>query len=136
MKDKQSGGRLSRLARKAKKLLWFCLNPRLLLCIAIAWFITNGWCYLFLLLGGLLHIPWMTAAGGAWAMLLWLPFTPEKILTLFLAILLLRFLFPKDEKTLQVLKGELARIKTKLRSRRDKRGVQKNEKEKDTDATE
>lgn len=96
--------------------MFFCLNPRLLLCFGIAWFITNGWSYVFIVVGGYFEITWMLAVGLSWAGLLWVPFTPEKIVTLFIAIFLLRILFPKDQKTLRVLKEELAAVKRALKN--------------------
>ena len=34
-----------------KKVILFITNPRLLLCIGIAWMITNGWSYVLLAIG-------------------------------------------------------------------------------------
>lgn len=62
----------------------FLLNPRLLLCLFIAWMITNGWSYVLFLIGMLLKINWMRVVAGAYMSLLWLPFTPEKIITVLL----------------------------------------------------
>lgn len=95
----------------------FFLNPRLLLCFGIAWMITNGWCYAFILLGTWLSVGWMLAVGTAWAGVLWLPFTPEKIVTLIIAIFLLRLLFPSDEKTLALLREEKQKLHAKWRTR-------------------
>ena len=64
-------------------------------------------------LGILWDIGWMQAVAGAYLAFLWFPFTPEKIVTVLIAILLLRLLFPKDEKTLEVLKGMFKRVKKK-----------------------
>ncbi len=89
---------------KIKKFFQFFLNPRLLLCIGIAWMITNGWSYVFVGIGAIYDIPWMTAVGGAYLTFLWLPISPEKIATFAIAIALLRWLFPNDEKTLAVLR--------------------------------
>ena len=75
---------------------------------------TNGWCYLFVLFGTWFRISWMLAVGSAWAALLWLPFTPEKLLTLAIAVFLLRLLFPKDQKTLRVLRKEEDALRRKL----------------------
>ena len=85
-----------------------------MICVGIAWFLTNGWCYLFVLFGTWFHISWMLAVGSAWAALLWLPFTPEKLLTLAIAVFLLRLLFPKDQKTLRVLRKEEDALRRKL----------------------
>lgn len=97
-----------------KKALQFCLNPHLLLCVGIAWFLTNGWCYLFIALGSALHISWMFVVGSSWAFVLWMPVSPEKIVTLLIAIFLLRVLFPRDEKTLRVLREEQDALRRKL----------------------
>ncbi len=88
---------------KLKKILQFVLNPRLLLCIAIAWLITNGWSYILLGIGTYCNIPWMIGGAGAYLAFLWLPISPEKIVTFAIAIALLRILFPNDQKTLAVL---------------------------------
>ena len=83
---------------KLKKIIQFILNPKLLVCFVIAWIITNGWSYVFVFLGTHLKIKWMLSVGSAYLAFLWLPFTPEKLVTIALAIILLRFLFPNDKK--------------------------------------
>lgn len=101
--------------RRLKKFLAALFNPSFLLCFGLAWMITNGWCYLFLLFGSWFSCTWMTIVGGAYASLLWLPFTPEKLLTLGLAILFLKWFFPRDKKTLQTLHDEYVLLRQKLR---------------------
>ncbi len=105
-----------------KTIIEFCLNPRLLLCFGVAWLITNGWCYIMVALGTWLSINWMIAVGGAYAAALWVPFTREKIITVIIAIALLRLLFPNDQKTLKKLidlknaaKAEWQEIKEKYK---------------------
>lgn len=88
----------------------FLLNPRLLLCLAIAWMITNGWSYVMFGLGMLLKIHWMRVVGGAYMSFLWLPFTPEKLVTVVLAIGLMRLLYPRDRRTLGTLRRKLKQI--------------------------
>lgn len=105
-----------RIQKAAKKLVRFLLNPRLLLCLFIAWMITNGWSYAFFAIGMLLKINWMRVVGGAYMSLLWLPFTPEKLLTVLIAIGLLRLFFPRDQQTLGVLRMKLRRMRGKLRA--------------------
>lgn len=105
-----------RIQKAAKKLVRFLLNPRLLLCLFIAWMITNGWSYAFFAIGMLLKINWMRVVGGAYMGLLWLPFTPEKLLTVLIAIGLLRLFFPRDQQTLGVLRMKLRRLRGKLRA--------------------
>ena len=82
----------------------FLLNPRFLLCFGLGWLVTNGWSYILLAVGGFLGIRWMVAVASAYMAFLWLPFTPEKLVTLLIAIALLRLLFPQDIKTLARLK--------------------------------
>ncbi len=88
----------------------FLLNPRLLLCLLIAWMITNGWSYVLFGLGMLMKIHWMRVVGGAYMSFLWLPFTPEKVVTVLLAIALMRLLYPRDRRTLGVLRRKLKQI--------------------------
>ena len=88
---------------KIKKILWFFANPKLLLCLGIAWIITNGWSYILFAIGTIFEINWMIIVSSAYLTFLWIPFTPEKILTFIIAIFLLKVLFPKDEKTLAII---------------------------------
>ena len=97
----------------AKRWGRFLLNPRLLLCVFLAWMITNGWSYILFGIGMALKINWMRMVGGAYMSLLWLPFTPEKLITVLIAIGLMRFLYPKDQRTLGVLKSKLAGLRKK-----------------------
>lgn len=94
------------IKEKLKKIARFIFNPRLLLCFGIAWMITNGWCYILTALGKLFDITWMMVVGASYAGLLWLPFTPEKLLTVVIAIFLLKLIFPHDKNTLAVLHEE------------------------------
>jgi len=99
----------------ALKILKFFLNPRLLLCVFLAWMITNGWSYVFTAVGALCDIRWMTIVGGGYLGLLWLPFTPEKIVTAILSIWFLKLFFPNDKATLGVIKEEYKKIKSSLK---------------------
>jgi hypothetical protein len=108
------------MKEKLKKILWFFTNPRLLLCLSIAWMITNGWSYILVAVGTALGIGWMAAVGGAYLTFLWVPFTPEKILTVIIAIFLLRKLFPNDEKTLKILIDLFEKVKAAERETREK----------------
>jgi len=90
------------------------LNPRLLLCWGIAWLITNGWSYVVLALGTYFDITWMKALGGGYLTFWWLPISPEKLVTAAIAMVLLRLLFPNDQKTLAVIKDVYEKAKRKL----------------------
>lgn len=94
-----------------KTAVQFLLNPRLLLCFGIGWMITNGWSYVLLGLGTWLEIEWMIGIAGAYLAFLWLPVSPEKLVTLAIAITLLRWLFPNDQRTLGILKQAYADLK-------------------------
>jgi len=101
-------------------IIQFIINPRFLLCFGIAWLITNGWSYILLGIGTFYDIGWMTAVAGAYLTFLWLPISPEKIVTVLIAMGLLRLLFPSDQKTLGVLKGLYEKYKLKSRTKKKK----------------
>ena len=109
------------MKEKLKKVLQFLLNPRLLICLLVAWIITNGWSYIMFAFGTYFDIGWMIAVSGAYLAFLWLPISPEKIATVAIAIALLRFLFPRDEKTLAVLRDMYHKAKSALKRRKDKK---------------
>ena len=109
------------MKKKLKGFLQFIGNPRLLFCIAVAWIITNGWSYVLFGLGTWLGIPWMTAVAGAYLTWLWLPVSPEKLATFAIAIALLRWLFPDDQKTLAVLRELHAKAKQAIQNQKEKR---------------
>ena len=110
-----------RMKNKIKIIVQFILNPRLLLCIAIAWLITNEWSYILFAVGTYFKIEWMSAVAGAYLTFLWLPISPEKVITFAIAIVLLRRLFPNDQKTLAVLRK--LHEKAKLAVKRKKRNT-------------
>ena len=114
-----------KLKQNLKKALQFIANPRLIICFMIGWLITNGWSYILFGIGTYLEIPWMIAVSGAYLAFLWLPISPEKLVTFAIAIALLRWLFPNDEKTLAVLKGWYAKAKAAVRTRRARKAEEK-----------
>ena len=99
----------------------------MLLCFGLAWIITNGWSYIMLGVGTYLDIEWMIAISGAYLAFLWLPITPEKIVTIAIAIVILRILFPNDQKTLAVLKGMREKIKESAKSKKKKNKAEEDE---------
>lgn len=94
-----------------KTVFEFILNPRLLLCLGLAWIITNGWAYITVAIAAWLDIKWLAAVAGGYLTALWIPLTPEKIITVIIAIFLLKLLFPKDKKTLEKLHDMKQKIK-------------------------
>ncbi len=72
------------------------LTIKMIPCLLIAWVITNGWAYLFVVLGPTLGWSWMTIAGSAWIAILWMPWTLEKpLVTIPLACLIYRLIYRK-----------------------------------------
>lgn len=110
------------IKKTIKEILQFILNPRLLLCFGLGWIITNGWSYILFAIGSYFKIGWMIAVSGAYLAFLWLPVSPEKLVTVAIAIFLLRLLFPNDKKTL----GKLRQLRDKFRFER-KKGNKKKE---------
>lgn len=108
-----------------KTALQFVLNPRMLLCFGIGWMITNGWSYVLLGLGTWLENEWMIGIASAYLAFLWLPVSPEKLLTVTIAITLLRWLFPNDQKTLGILKQTYAELKRAFRLKKQHRQEKK-----------
>lgn len=98
----------------------FILNPRLLLCFGLAWLITNGWAYITTVIAVWLKIEWLGAIAGTYLAALWIPFTPEKIITVIIAIFLLKLLFPNDKKTLKKLHNMKEKIKETAKNIKNK----------------
>ena len=88
------------LWQRIKRLLILLLNWRFLICFGLAWMITNGWSYVLFALGTLTGSTWMLAVSGAYLAFLWLPISPEKVVTCAIALILVRLLFPKHQKAL------------------------------------
>ena len=117
------GGRKMKInvKEKFKKIVEFILNPRFLLCFGLAWMITNGWCYIFIGVGSYYDIEWMFYVGTTYLAFLWLPITPEKIITIPMAIGFLKLIFPRDKYTLGVLIDMYQKAKDALKAQKRKR---------------
>ncbi len=122
IKDNLTGEKLRHNLKKAGQ---FIANPRLILCFMIGWMITNGWSYVMFGVGTYQGIEWMIAVSGAYLAFLWLPVSPEKIVTFAIAIALLRWLFPNDQKTLAVLKGWYEKVQNAFRTRKNRKAEEK-----------
>ena len=74
----------------------------------------------------------MVGVSGAYLTFLWLPISPEKIITITIAMWLMKVLFPNDTKTLGVLKEMYAKLKAavavKRTERKEKKAVKAQEK--------
>ncbi len=104
-----------------KTVVEFILNPRLLLCFGLAWIITNGWAYIVMGLGLLIENEWLIGISGGYLAALWIPFTPEKIITVIIAIFLLKLIFPNDKKTLEKLHNMKEKAKAEIKKLKIKR---------------
>jgi hypothetical protein len=111
-----------------KTAVMFLLNPRLLLCFGIGWMITNGWSYVLLGLGTWLENEWMIGIASAYLTFLWLPVSPEKLVTVAIAIALMRLMFPRDQRTLGILKQLRANIKDSICIKNQQRKEKKQQK--------
>ena len=103
------------------KITQFLFNPRFLFCFGIAWLITNGWSYILFGIGTYFQIGWMLAASTAYLAFLWIPFSPEKIVTVGIAMGLLRVFFPNDKKTLGILRSLYDKAKKRRKNKRAKK---------------
>ena len=112
------------LWKRIKGLLRLLLNWRFLICFGLAWMITNGWSYVLFALGTLTQNAWMLGISGAYLAFLWLPISPEKVVTCAIALVLVKILFPKHQSALK------AQVKEIFRSEKKE---QKKEKEKQKD---
>ena len=88
---------------KQKLKLWakLIVNWRFLICFGIGWLITNGWSYILLGIGTFTKTAWMVTVATAYLAFLWLPISPEKVVTVAIACFLVRRLFPKHTQQLQ-----------------------------------
>ena len=98
------------------KMVEWCINllkvlitPKLLFTFGIGWLITNGWSYIAFALGVKYHITWLATIGGGWLAILWFPGTPEKIITVAIAIWLAKIFFPNDK----ILQEKLNKLRLK-----------------------
>lgn len=111
----------NRIRKWGKKAAEFLFNPRFLFCFGLGWIITNGWSYILMGIGTYFQIGWMISIAGAYLAFLWLPVSPEKLVTLAIAITLLKWLFPNDKKTLAILKELNQKAKDALQKRKRKK---------------
>lgn len=61
----------------------------------LAWTITNGWSYIAIFIGQLLHLPVLRNIGLTYLAILWMPWTPEKLITVPIALFIKKILFKR-----------------------------------------
>lgn len=106
---------------KIKLFLKRLCNWRFLVCFLIAWMITNGWAYFFIGFGTFCNIGWMLAIGSTYMAFLWMPFTPEKLITIPIALFLLKILFPKQKELHKKMQEENEKLKKEEQEKKEKR---------------
>ena len=104
-----------------KKVKMLLLDPRLLVCVGIAWLITNGWAYAALGVGTYYGITPLISIAGIYLAILWSPFCLEGIFTAVIAVALMKRLFPKDKQALVLLEE----MQTDLREKKAERRVRR-----------
>ena len=82
------------------------LDWRILIIYLPIWFLMSGWTYLFIYLGTHYQVSWMLASGTLWATILWLPITPEKLLTIPLTLFIYIKLFGRRNNKLELMLSE------------------------------
>ena len=95
------------------------LNWRFLVCFGLAWMITNGWSYALLIVGMSLEIAWMSSIALAYITFIWLPITPEKIITVSIALFLVRVLFKEHNEELRKSILEASDMKDKKKDNQE-----------------
>ena len=100
---------MHKLFNKIKTYISPFLNWRILIIYLPIWFLMSGWTYLFIYLGTKHHISWMLASGTFWATVLWLPITPEKLITIPLTLFIYMRVFGHGNK--DTASGQLQREK-------------------------
>ena len=93
----------------------------MIICFILAWMVTNGWSYVFIAIGFIFKIEWMSTVGLSYQAFLWLPCTPEKLVTIPLAIWFDKLIF--KGKHVSSLKSKLAKVRDLVRRRKSDGGV-------------
>jgi hypothetical protein len=70
----------------------------------------------------------MVGIGSAYLAFLWLPVSPEKIITITIAIWLMKLIFPNDQKTLGTLRQTLTALKKAFRKKKQDHQEKKQQK--------
>ncbi len=68
-------------------------SKQFILCFVLAWMITNGWAYLFMGIGMYFKSNLLISISAFYLTIIWLPFTPEKVLTVAIALWMKRKIF-------------------------------------------
>jgi chaperonin GroEL len=80
------------LLAKLYEFIKFILDWKTLLCYIPVWFVFSGWTYVAIAFGS----PWIRAFGSAWLAMLWMPWCPEKLITIPITLWIKRIIFKKE----------------------------------------
>lgn len=103
------------LIQKLFRIIKPFLSWRILLCYFPFWMLFTGWTYVALAIG---NVWWKTAA-GVWLAWMWMPWCPEKLITIPATIWLHKKIFPNRATTEldEILKEERASVS--VRNKKD-----------------
>jgi hypothetical protein len=88
------------------------LTWRFIICYLPLWFIFTGWTYVAIAVGP----TWLRTIGTSWLAWMWMPWCPEKLITLPVAIWLHKKLFPNQST--KVLDDMLSKEKENIKKRK------------------
>ena len=83
---------IKKLIHKLYEFIRFILDWRTLMCYIPVWFAFSGWTYVVIIYGS----PWWKTIAGAWLAMLWMPWCPEKLITIPLTLWIKKILFKKE----------------------------------------
>lgn len=78
-------------------------NKHFFICFGLAWMITNGWAYICLYIAIKINCDWLFSLSSGYLAFIWLPCTPEKLITIPICAFLLKIFYPNDLKALKLL---------------------------------
>ena len=95
-------------------IIWLYIKPfltwRIIVCYLPFWFLATGWAWVFSVIGK----GWFRGVAIGWLTFLWMPWCPEKLITIPLAIWLHTKIFP-NHSTPHILNKHLEEEKSKFK---------------------
>lgn len=119
---------LWRFTKKIALLVWDLIKTmktwRGILALFISFMVFCGWAYVFIFLGTILKIHWMSYSGGLVAAFWAGPFTPLIPIVLVVALLIQRYVF-FDRTNEKVLRENIYKLKTNYKTSNDRKDIAK-----------
>lgn len=98
------------MMKKIIKKIWTYIRPfldwRFLVSYFIPFMLINGWAWIGSILLPIIGPNWFTIAATTWLTWLWLPWTPEKLVTIPIALWIHKLLFGKTNEKMQLMLEE------------------------------